>query len=215
MIVSTSASVMLSRSSQWTNYDTALTFDPITMTALTTFVGTSQIVCGPDFPVILPAATVEGLANAGFTADELRGVERKNALRSLPKWKEMRPAAILLARFDHLPRPPGQWTSPRGTGDQPHHSVPHDAHQDVARRDNQNGRQPRREAAPLREPLFEALVPDRADDRRDDREHGQPSPAEPAGDPPCNPLSDREMSLPPRRGHATQDRLILGEIEVK
>lgn len=68
-------------------YDTALTFDPITMTALKSFVGASQIVCGTDFPFFPTPAAVEGLQKAGFTADELRGVERENALRFLPKRK--------------------------------------------------------------------------------------------------------------------------------
>ncbi len=68
-------------------YDTAMTLDPITMTALKTLVGPSQIVCGTDFPFIPTQFTVDGLAKSGFTADELRGVERENALRFLPKWK--------------------------------------------------------------------------------------------------------------------------------
>jgi predicted TIM-barrel fold metal-dependent hydrolase len=68
-------------------YDTALTLDPITMTALKALVGPSQIVCGTDFPFVPTQVTVDGLSKSGFTADELRGVERENALRFLPKWK--------------------------------------------------------------------------------------------------------------------------------
>jgi predicted TIM-barrel fold metal-dependent hydrolase len=68
-------------------YDTALTLDPITMTALKTLVGPSQIVCGTDFPFVPTQVTVDGLSKSGFTADELRGVKRENALRFLPKWK--------------------------------------------------------------------------------------------------------------------------------
>ena len=66
--------------------------------------------------------------------------------------------------FGGLPRPSGQRTSPRGAGYQPHDSGPPHAEQDVASRYRQDGRDPRRERAPLREPLDEALVPDRADD---------------------------------------------------
>jgi predicted TIM-barrel fold metal-dependent hydrolase len=68
-------------------YDTALTANPVTMAALKAFVGASQIVCGTDFPFVPTPVTVEGLRKSGFTADELRGVERENALRFLPKWK--------------------------------------------------------------------------------------------------------------------------------
>ena len=68
-------------------YDTALTSDPITMTALKTLVGPTQIVFGTDFPFVPTQVTVDELSKSGFTADELRGVERENALRFLPKWK--------------------------------------------------------------------------------------------------------------------------------
>ena len=68
-------------------YDTALTLDPVTMPALKTLVGASQIVCGTDFPFIPIQHTIDGLLKSGFTADELRGVERDNALRFLPKGK--------------------------------------------------------------------------------------------------------------------------------
>jgi predicted TIM-barrel fold metal-dependent hydrolase len=68
-------------------YDTALTLDPITMTALKTLVGPTQIVCGTDFPFVPVQVTIDGLPKSGFTADELRGVERENAMRFLPKWK--------------------------------------------------------------------------------------------------------------------------------
>lgn len=68
-------------------YDTALTLDPITMTALKTLVGPSQIVCGTDFPFVPVQLMVDRLPKSGFTADELRGVERENAMQFLPKWK--------------------------------------------------------------------------------------------------------------------------------
>src|SRR5262245_16544489 len=67
-------------------YDTALTFDPITMTALKTLVGASQIVFGTDTPFFATSWTTWGLPKAGFTADEFRGIERENALKFLPKW---------------------------------------------------------------------------------------------------------------------------------
>lgn len=70
-------------------YDTALTSDPITMTALKTLVGPSQIVWGTDFPFVPTRVTLEGLGQSGFNADELGGVERENALRFLPKWKQI------------------------------------------------------------------------------------------------------------------------------
>ena len=54
------------------------------MQALKTLVGTSQIVFGTDAPFFDGAPQVQGLQRAGFSADELRGVERDNALEPRP-----------------------------------------------------------------------------------------------------------------------------------
>lgn len=68
-------------------YDTALSANQVQMQALKALVGSSQIVFGSDFPFMPTLDTVEGLRRCGFTAEELRGIERENALGILPAWK--------------------------------------------------------------------------------------------------------------------------------
>ena len=68
-------------------YDTAGSANPVNMTALKTLVPTSQIVFGTDAPFFDGAPQVQGLARAGFTPDELRTIERDNALRLLPRFR--------------------------------------------------------------------------------------------------------------------------------
>jgi predicted TIM-barrel fold metal-dependent hydrolase len=68
-------------------FDTAGSANPVTMQALKTLVGASQIIYGTDYPfggANGPAAIVSNLARCGFTASELRAIERGNALRILP-----------------------------------------------------------------------------------------------------------------------------------
>jgi predicted TIM-barrel fold metal-dependent hydrolase len=57
------------------------------MPALKALVGVPQIVLGSDFPFGDPVWAVKGLATCGFTAEELRAIDRNNALKLLPKWK--------------------------------------------------------------------------------------------------------------------------------
>jgi predicted TIM-barrel fold metal-dependent hydrolase len=66
-------------------YDTAGSANPVNMQALKTLVGTSQIVFGTDAPFFDGAPQVQGLQRAGFSADELRAIERDNALRIIPR----------------------------------------------------------------------------------------------------------------------------------
>jgi len=68
-------------------YDTAGSANPVNMQALKTLVGPSQIVFGTDAPFFDGAPQVQGLQRAGFSADELRGVERDNALNLIPRFK--------------------------------------------------------------------------------------------------------------------------------
>ena len=68
-------------------YDTAQSTNPLQMQALKGLVGASQIVFGADFPYTTIVNHVEGLQTCGFTAEELRGIDRNNALRILPKYK--------------------------------------------------------------------------------------------------------------------------------
>jgi predicted TIM-barrel fold metal-dependent hydrolase len=66
-------------------YDTAGSANPVNMQALKTLVPTSQILFGTDAPFVDGAPQVAGLQSAGFTADELRGIERDNAARLVPR----------------------------------------------------------------------------------------------------------------------------------
>jgi predicted TIM-barrel fold metal-dependent hydrolase len=68
-------------------YDTAGSNNPIQMEALKKLVSTSQIVFGTDFPFGGSARIAEGLQTCGFTAEELRSIDRENALRVLPKYR--------------------------------------------------------------------------------------------------------------------------------
>ena len=66
-------------------YDTAGAANPVNMQALKTLVGVSQIVFGTDAPFVDGAPQVQGLLRAGFTAEELQGIERDNTVRILPR----------------------------------------------------------------------------------------------------------------------------------
>lgn len=67
-------------------YDTAQVANAVTVSALAKLVPTSQIVLGSDFPYRSALETVTGLA-ARFSGDDLRAIERGNALRILPHLK--------------------------------------------------------------------------------------------------------------------------------
>ena len=66
-------------------YDTAGSANPVNMAALKTLVPTTQIVFGTDAPFVDGAPQVAGLQTAGFTAEELRAIERDNATRLVPR----------------------------------------------------------------------------------------------------------------------------------
>ena len=66
-------------------YDTAGSANPVNMNALKTLVPTTQIVFGTDAPFFDGAPQVQGLQASGFTAEELRAIERDNALQLLPR----------------------------------------------------------------------------------------------------------------------------------
>jgi len=59
------------------------------MQALKMLVGVSQIVFGSDFPFGNPpiVSIARGLETCGFSADELRSIDRENALRILPRFR--------------------------------------------------------------------------------------------------------------------------------
>ena len=68
-------------------YDTAQSTNIVQMQALKGVVGASQIVFGADYPYYTIVDHVDGLKKCGFTAEELRGIDRNNGLRILPKYR--------------------------------------------------------------------------------------------------------------------------------
>ena len=71
-------------------YDTAGSANPILMQGIAKLAGASQIVFGSDYPFGGAAPIVSiarGLETCGFSAQELRGIDRENALRILPKYR--------------------------------------------------------------------------------------------------------------------------------
>jgi predicted TIM-barrel fold metal-dependent hydrolase len=66
-------------------YDTAGSANAIQLQALKALVGSSQIVYGTDFPFVNAPATSAGVDRSGFTADELRAINRENAVKFLPR----------------------------------------------------------------------------------------------------------------------------------
>jgi predicted TIM-barrel fold metal-dependent hydrolase len=68
------------------HYDTAGSANIVQMTALKLLVGASQIVIGTDYPFGTVGAIVRGLQKCGFTAAELQGIYRDNAVKFMPKY---------------------------------------------------------------------------------------------------------------------------------
>jgi len=67
-------------------YDTAQASNPIAMASLTKMVAISQIVFGTDYPYRTAADHVKGLGEI-FAAEDLKKIDRDNALRLLPRWR--------------------------------------------------------------------------------------------------------------------------------
>jgi len=67
-------------------YDTAQAANPIAMASLTKMVAVSQIVFGTDYPYRTAADHVKGLAGI-FGPEDLRKIERDNALKLVPRWR--------------------------------------------------------------------------------------------------------------------------------
>jgi predicted TIM-barrel fold metal-dependent hydrolase len=65
-------------------YDTAQVANAVTIEALANLVPAQQIVFGSDFPYRTSAETATGLAQR-FKGPTLRGIERENAARILPR----------------------------------------------------------------------------------------------------------------------------------
>ena len=67
------------------HYDTAQASNPYALASLTKLVPISQIVFGTDYPYRTAADHVKGLTDYGFSAADLRAIDRENALRLLPQ----------------------------------------------------------------------------------------------------------------------------------
>jgi 6-methylsalicylate decarboxylase len=68
-------------------FDTALSANPRIFSALLLLVGTDRVLFGSDYPYApepTTAASIKGLAELALPADQLRAIERDNALRLLP-----------------------------------------------------------------------------------------------------------------------------------
>jgi predicted TIM-barrel fold metal-dependent hydrolase len=69
------------------HYDVAQIAHPMALAALTRLVPSSQILWGTDFPFRFGFEYVKGLGEYGFAEDDLRRIDRENALRLLPRWR--------------------------------------------------------------------------------------------------------------------------------
>lgn len=68
-------------------YDTAWSAHPGALASLTKLVDVSQILLGSDYPYRTGFDNVTGLIEYGFSASDLRAIERENALKLLPKYQ--------------------------------------------------------------------------------------------------------------------------------
>ena len=68
-------------------YDIAQVEHPMGLAAVTKMVPISQILWGTDFPFRLGRDYVKSLGEFGFSAGDLRAIERDNALALLPQWR--------------------------------------------------------------------------------------------------------------------------------
>jgi predicted TIM-barrel fold metal-dependent hydrolase len=68
-------------------YDVAQAANPVPLAALTKLAPVSHILFGTDFPFRASVDYVKDLAGIGFSAADLRAIERDNALRLMPELK--------------------------------------------------------------------------------------------------------------------------------
>jgi 6-methylsalicylate decarboxylase len=67
-------------------YETAQAANPIAMASLTRMVATSQILFGTDYPYRTAAQQATELAKI-FSAEDMRKIDRENALKLVPRWR--------------------------------------------------------------------------------------------------------------------------------
>jgi predicted TIM-barrel fold metal-dependent hydrolase len=68
-------------------YDIAGTAQRPAIAALTSFVPTTQILFGSDYPMLPLSETAEGVTKLGFSESDLHWITRDNALGLLPQMK--------------------------------------------------------------------------------------------------------------------------------
>lgn len=68
-------------------YDIASSANPMALAALTKLVPTSQILFGTDFPYVRMSTTLGGYLRWDFSAEQIRQINRENAIRLLPRLK--------------------------------------------------------------------------------------------------------------------------------
>jgi len=66
-------------------YDTAQANHPGALAALMKLIPVPQVVFGTDFPFRRAAEELAGITNYGFSAADVRAIERENALRLLAR----------------------------------------------------------------------------------------------------------------------------------
>jgi len=69
-------------------YDTAQAAHPWALMGLTRLVKSAQILFGTDFPYRTATETAQGLVDFGFPVADLRAIDRGNAARLLPRWRD-------------------------------------------------------------------------------------------------------------------------------
>jgi 6-methylsalicylate decarboxylase len=68
-------------------YDTALSANPVQLQAIKQIAGASQMVFGTDYPFGVMVDQLQGLQKSGLTAEELRGIDRENIVRLMPRFR--------------------------------------------------------------------------------------------------------------------------------
>ena len=69
------------------NYYVAQAAHPMALSSLLKLVPLSQVMFGTDFPFRTSTDHVKGLTDYGFSASDLRAIDRDNALRLLPRFR--------------------------------------------------------------------------------------------------------------------------------
>jgi len=83
-------------------YDTAQAYNQYTLPTFTKVVPLSHILYGTDYPFAQPGTVTKGLTEFGFSAADLRAIERDNALALFPRLKTLMKDSVKKAVRDWL-----------------------------------------------------------------------------------------------------------------